>query len=74
METPVVFLHGFSREQLGAIMRAVKAVAAETGMDPKEIAFATSTPTNMEWKVRDLIDEVRQEHEYLKNNPPPRMA
>lgn len=73
MEKPVVLLHGFSREQLLPIMRAAKAAAAQTGLDPADIAFTSSTPTNLEWKLKDLIQEVREEHEYLKNNPPPGM-
>ena len=47
-------------------MRAVKAAAA----DPAEIAFVVTTPTNLEWMVKDLVDQVRLEHEYLKKNPP----
>lgn len=70
MENPVVFLHGFSREQLFTIMRAVKTAAEGTGIDPSAIAFSSSTPTNLQWKVQDLIAEVREEHEYMKQNPP----
>lgn len=70
MENPVVFLHGFSREQLFAIMRAVKSAAEGAGIDPSSIAFSSSTPTNLQWKVQDLIAEVREEHEYMKHNPP----
>ncbi|HUI69460.1 MAG TPA: DUF3783 domain-containing protein [Spirochaetia bacterium] len=47
-------------------MRAVKAASS----DPGEIAFAVTTPTNLEWKIKDLVDQVRFEHEYLKENPP----
>lgn len=70
MENPVVFMHGFSHEQMIAIMRAAKAAAKELGMDPQNIVFSSSTPTNMEWKLKDLIAEVREEHEYMKKNPP----
>lgn len=73
MNNPVVFLHGFDRDQLLAVMRAAKAAAAQAGMDPADIAFSSSTPTNLEWKVKDLVKEVREEHEYMKNNPPPGM-
>ncbi|MDL2229122.1 DUF3783 domain-containing protein [Treponema sp. OttesenSCG-928-L16] len=71
MNEPVIFLHGFSREQLIAVMRAAKKAAAEAGMEPSSIAFASSTPNNLGWTVKDLIREVREEHEYMQNNPPP---
>ncbi|GHT83256.1 hypothetical protein FACS1894137_03900 [Spirochaetia bacterium] len=65
---PVVLLHGFSDDALLAAVRAVKAAAAEAGMDPGSIAFSASTPTNLEWKVRALIRELRKEHGHF--NPP----
>ena len=70
MDNPVILMHGFSHEQMIAIMRAAKAAAKELGVDPLSIAFTSSTPTNMEWKLKDLIAEVREEHEYMKKNPP----
>lgn len=80
MDAPVVLLHGFNNEQALALMRAAKKAAAEAGIEPASIAFAMTTPTNVEWKVSDLLSEVAEEHEYMKNNPPgavpggPRMA
>ena len=62
----VVLLHGFSDEQALKAMRAVK--AAFEGKE--DIAFCVSTPTNAQWKVSDLVKDVRQDHEYLKKNPP----
>ena len=62
----MVLIHGFSREETIAIMRAAKSVST----DPQGIAFTTSTPSNIEWKLRDVIAEVREEHEYMRNNPP----
>ncbi len=64
----LILLHGFSHEEINKILKAVKAVAE----DPKDIAFAMSTPTNLEWKIKDLIHDVRGDHEYLKKNPPNR--
>jgi hypothetical protein len=63
---PVVFLHGFEDEALMAAVRAVKAAAAEAGMDAENIAFTTSTPTNLEWKMKALIREVRKEHGHFQ--------
>jgi hypothetical protein len=65
METPVIFVHGFSREVLFKIVDAVKKTAKEEGIDPGSIAFASSTTNNMEWKVRKLIRELRKEHEAM---------
>lgn len=62
----MVLIHGFSQEETIAIMRAAKSVVP----DPQGVAFTTSTPTNLEWKLSDLITEVREEHEYLRKNPP----
>jgi hypothetical protein len=67
---PVVFLHGFNDEALTAVLRAVKAAAAEVGMDSGNIAFAASTPVNVEWKIKALIREVRKEHSHFQENAP----
>jgi hypothetical protein len=63
---PVVFLHGFEEDSLLAVVRAIKAAAAEAGMDAGSIAFAASTPVNLEWKIKALIREVRKEHEHFQ--------
>lgn len=68
----VVLLHGFSSDQALAVMRAAKAAAAEAGADPAEIAFAMTTPTNIEWKVSQLLTDVAEEHDYMRKNPPKR--
>jgi ABC-type uncharacterized transport system substrate-binding protein len=68
--TPVIFMHGFEHEQLIAIMRAAKKAAEELGMDASNIAFCSSTPNNTSWKVKDLIKEVQEEHDYMKKTPP----
>jgi hypothetical protein len=65
-EGKLVLMHGFTNEEAVAMMRAVKAAS----VDPEEIAFAITTSTNLEWKIKDLVDQVRYEHEYLKENPP----
>jgi hypothetical protein len=62
----VILLHGFSHDELSAILKAVKSVAE----DPQDIAFAMSTPTNLKWRFRDIINDVRGDHEYLRENPP----
>jgi hypothetical protein len=71
METPVIFVHGFSREMLFKIVDAVKKTAKEEGLDPSSIAFASSTVNNMEWKIRKLIREVTKEHEAMARKSTP---
>ncbi|MDR3123739.1 MAG: DUF3783 domain-containing protein [Treponema sp.] len=63
---PVVFLHGFNDETLMAVVHAVQAAAAKAGMDSGNIAFTTSTPVNLNWKVKALIREVRKEHDHFR--------
>jgi hypothetical protein len=67
---PVVFLHGFEGNTLLYMVKALKKAASEAGLDAANIAFTSSTPTNLEWKVKALVREVRREHEYFKANPP----
>lgn len=54
----LVFLHGFSQEEAVKAMRAVKAALN----DQSGIAFAMSTPSNIEWPVKELIEHVLEEH------------
>ncbi len=66
MDKKVILINGYSNEETLKIMRAVKAVLD----DPAEVAFAMGTETNRTWVVNDLLKEVSEEHEYMKNNPP----
>jgi hypothetical protein len=66
-EYKVVFMHGFSQEEMARIIRGVKSIVE----DPGAVAFCMSTENNLEWKVKDLIADVTEEHDYMKKNPPP---
>jgi hypothetical protein len=68
MEERMILLHGFGRDEVMKILKAVKSVAS----DPSEIAFSVTTENNLTWTVQDLVKEVREEHEYMKANPPGR--
>jgi uncharacterized protein (DUF1499 family) len=68
-DSPVVFMHGFEHAQLIAIMRAAKKAAEEMGMDASNIAFCSSTPNNISWKVEELIEHVQEEHDHMKIMP-----
>jgi len=58
----VIYLHGFEKDDLFKVIKAVKAAVDYPG----EIAFSTSTPTNLEWKIKDMIAEVREDHAFFK--------
>ncbi|KLO24885.1 MULTISPECIES: DUF3783 domain-containing protein [unclassified Marinitoga] len=55
-ETPVIILNGFTGDEINKIMKAIKNVE---GMP--RIIFATTTETNINWTIKDLINELKQE-------------
>lgn len=57
----VVVMHGLTRDEAVTAMRAVKAALGVT----EGIAFATSTETNLGWKLGDLVEHVLEEHEMM---------
>ena len=57
-EQKVIVLHGFTPEEALVAMRALKATIPSAA----DAAFATSTETNLGWKLRDLIEHVAEEH------------
>lgn len=63
MEPKVVLLHGFDDDELMNVVRAVKAAV----QDPGSVAFASTTPTNVGWKVGELLDHVGEEHKAWAN-------
>lgn len=58
MEQKVILMHGFTTDEAVAAMRAIKAALPAA----KDTAFATTTATNLEWKVSELLDHVSEEH------------
>lgn len=58
MEQRVILLHGFEGDALAHAVRAIKAALPESA----SIAFASTTETNVAWKVGDLIEHVSEEH------------
>lgn len=67
-EPKVIMLHGCSGEEIQAIMKALKQAFGPEHY--RQFAFCTSTPTNLDWKLKDLITDVWEEHEYMRENPP----
>ena len=67
-DTKVVILHGFTKEQIFAVMRSVK---RELGPEA-DVAFAMTTAHSLEMKMGDVIGDIAGDHAYLKKNPPVR--
>lgn len=66
LDNKVIILNGFTVEQISAIMRAVKPLFE----NPRDLIFAKTTDNSLQMKLADLIVDMSQDHEYLKNNPP----
>ncbi|MGO8695114.1 MAG: DUF3783 domain-containing protein [Rectinemataceae bacterium] len=58
MDQRVVLLHGFTDEEALTAVRALK----EALPSARDAAFATTTETNVGWKVGELLDHVSEEH------------
>jgi hypothetical protein len=66
----ILVLHGFTPEEALAAMRALKAALPSAS----DAAFATTTETNLEWKVKDLVEHVTEEHQRFREMAKPRKA
>ncbi|HCF38423.1 hypothetical protein Ob7_02035 [Thermosipho africanus Ob7] len=61
-EKAFLIIHGFEqRDELFKLIKLLK-----DNFPEKELIFATTTPTNLEWKLSDLIVEIEKEHEFMK--------
>lgn len=63
----VIIMHGMSNAELDLIMRAVR----KTLENPRDIIFAKTTENSVNMKVGALIKDLTEDHNYLKENPPP---
>ena len=61
-EPKVVIFHGLTDEEAAFYMRIIK----QSSKEPKSFIFAMTTPNSLEWKVKDLIAELKEEHNYFK--------
>lgn len=68
LENKVIIMNGFSHEEITKIMRSVKGLFDT----PRDLIFAKTTDNSLEMKLKDLIVDMSEDHEYLKNNPPSR--
>ncbi|MBB6063212.1 hypothetical protein HNP65_001676 [Thermosipho japonicus] len=61
-EKAFLIIHGFKqKDELFKLIKLLK-----DNFPEKELIFATTTPTNLEWKLSDLIVEIEKEHEFMK--------
>ncbi len=66
LDNKVIILNGFSYEEIDKIMRSVKQLFEK----PRDLIFAKTTPTSIKMTVAELIEDISEDHEYLKKNPP----
>ncbi len=59
---PVILFHGFSGETLNALIDTLKQSPAFSG----KIIMATTTPTSIQWKIKDLLTELAEERASIK--------
>jgi D-ribose pyranose/furanose isomerase RbsD len=60
-EQKVVILHGFDKPEILKVMKLLK-----ENFQGEDLIFASTTPTSLTWRVEDLINELKQEHEEFK--------
>lgn len=66
----LVFFHGLSQDEAVSAMRAVKASLP----DGQGVAFAMSTPSNLNWRVDELVEHVLEEHRAMTGSGKPSPA
>jgi hypothetical protein len=68
LQKKLILLNGFSNEEIGKIMHAVKGLYNP----PEDLIFAKTTKNSLQMVLKDLIVDISSDHEYLKQNPPKR--
>jgi uncharacterized membrane protein YgcG len=66
LENKVIIMNGFTQQEIVAVMRAVRRLFE----NPGDLIFAKTTPKSVNMVLKDLIVDMSEDHEYLKNNPP----
>ncbi len=61
-EDRIVILHGYEKEEILKILRKIKELT------PYHIIFATTTPISLQWKLENLIKELKEEDLYFSQN------
>lgn len=66
LDHKVIIMHGFSYEEINRIMKVVK----QQFDTPRDLVFAKTTDTSLTMVLKDLIEDMCEDHESLKRNPP----
>lgn len=66
MDHRVIIMHNLTLAEIDLVMRAVRSQLDRS----KDIVFAKSTENSLQMKLGELIDDMCEDHEYLKQNPP----
>jgi hypothetical protein len=62
----VIIMHGLSNAEMDLVMRAAKRELE----NPRDVIFAKTTENSLKMKVGALIEDLSEDHNYLKENPP----
>ena len=57
----LILFHGFNEEEARFLLRLIR----NNLENNNDIAFCMSTETNLEWKLKDLVKDVTEEHAYM---------
>lgn len=60
----------FSRKVL-RVVAAAKQTPQAQAVGPGDLIFARTTPNSVQMKLGDLIADMSEDHQYLRENPPP---
>jgi hypothetical protein len=66
LDNKVIIMNGFTDQEIHQIINSVKKLFD----NPKDLIFAKTTDTSVNMKLKDLIVDMSEDHEYLKQNPP----
>ncbi len=63
-KSKIIIFHGLTDEEVASLMRLIK----QNVSNPKDFIFAVTTEHSLNWKVKDLIHELEEEHNYFQKN------
>lgn len=59
-------MHGLSYAEMDLVMRAAKKQLE----NPRDVIFAKTTENSVKMTVSELIEDLSEDHAYLRDNPP----
>lgn len=66
MDHRVIIMHNLTLPEIDLVMRAVRRELDTS----KDTVFAKTTENSLKMNLNELIDDMCEDHEYLKKNPP----